>query len=1425
MTQTAAIWDAASFEDLEAGVDKIRAAVLDSTSRSTKGGRTLSTRTEGQKLLLSVIHSSVAVKSFIVTKDEKETGLRNLVNFGHSIGHALEAVLTPYLLHGECVSVGMVLEAEVARALGILSNAAVGRLTRCLKSHGLPVSMTDPRIVNSPYAHALRVPRLLDIMRVDKKNKGNKKRIVLLSRIGKCYEEKATEVDDAIIVNSLAPAMRVLSGPAKTSVQLATPGSKSISNRALVLASLAEGTCRISNLLHSDDTQVMITALQTLKGADISWENDGEVLVVQGGAGKLSVSRIVYPSYVPCLPQNEKPAENGEEIYLGNAGTASRFLTSVCTLVNHSQSTSTVITGNKRMKERPIGALVDALVTNGASISYKESEGSLPLAIGNTGLRGGHMQLAASISSQYVSSILLAAPYAKEEVHLELVGGQVISQPYIDMTIAMMADFGIQVQRLKSPDGSLLDQYRIPRGTYKNPSSYSVESDASSATYPVALAAISGTSCTLTNIGSSSLQGDARFAKEVLEPMGCKVEQTASSTTVTGPPPGQLRPLPLIDMEPMTDAFLTAAALAAVATAPPLSTPEKYQKTHSTRIIGIANQRVKECNRIKAMMDQLAKFGVETHELETGIEVIGIKPEQLKSGANIHCYDDHRVAMAFSILAAAAGGPGATIDERRCVEKTWPSWWDDLSRMGIKVEGVEFDKWQHVYGPARASYDPAATIFLTGMRGSGKTFTGSIGAGLLGRTFVDADDYFEERAQMGVREFVQQNGWPAFRAQELAYFKELVETKSINHVIALGGGIVETPEAHAMLCEYAHTTGPVVNIVRDIDEVVAYLDAERGRPAYGEDIRGVALRRAPLFRSCSSFDFVSHTGVKAMGKDENDHQVLLNIPMTPDDVRRSKESVVRFFQFVTRNELNHTDLTQDHTYFLCLTLPDVNPILHTLDEITAGVDAIELRVDMLSPSGISPTNDNAPPVDYVGQQLASLRKHTALPIIFTVRTKAEGGRFPDNAEQEYFDLLRSALRWGCEYVDLEVGRSAEPIRSLLHAKGDTQIIASKHDSTGRFKWDSGEAVAAFDEGSRIGDIVKLVGTATTLSDNFAMMAFRSALRNSKPLISLNMGAEGKLSRMLNPVFTPVTHPALPSAAPGQLTFADIQKGLELMGLLAPKQFYLFGNPILQSKSPLIHNTGFKLLGLPHQYQAHQIETLDDSIIQCIRASDFGGASVTIPYKVEILPHIDELTEVARVIGAVNTIIPVTQDGARRLLGDNTDWIGIRQALLTSFTSAHQALDGNAAGLVIGAGGTSRAAIYALHSIGMKTIYLFNRSLPNAHSVAEAFPQSWGIKVTTSLDNFEQPPAAIVTCVPAAGTSCRLHENSDAGVFIPDAIFARPQGGVVLDVAYKPYMTPTLMLAETHPNWATRSGIEMLLLQGFGQFKAWTGRGQ
>ncbi|KAI8848925.1 hypothetical protein BC829DRAFT_392939, partial [Chytridium lagenaria] len=379
----------------------------------------------GGDMLLKVILGSVRL-------DEKETGLRGLLNFGHSVGHAVEAILSPEMLHGECVSIGMVKEAEISRNLGHLGNVDVGRLVRCLQGYGLPVAIEDKIVMaRVPHKHCT-VDRLLDIMRVDKKNQGNKKRIVLLAAIGRTVEPKASFVSDDVIRKILSPA------------------AQSISNRALVLAALGEGRCKLKGLLLSDDVHVMLDALQKLVGITFDFEDEGETLVLTGGAGRIGVPN--------------------SEIYLGNAGTAARFLTTVCALAKGSEGT-TVVTGNARMKQRPIGPLVEALRENGCDIDFLESKGCLPLSIPASakGLPGGHIKLAASISSQYVSSILLSAPYAAEPVTLKLVGGAVVSQPYIDMTIAMMASFGV-----------------------KNPEVYHIEADASSATYPLAFAAITG---------------------------------------------------------------------------------------------------------------------------------------------------------------------------------------------------------------------------------------------------------------------------------------------------------------------------------------------------------------------------------------------------------------------------------------------------------------------------------------------------------------------------------------------------------------------------------------------------------------------------------------------------------------------------------------------------------------------------------------------------------------------------------------------------------------------------------------------------------------------------------------------------------------------------------------------------------------------
>ncbi|KIJ49316.1 hypothetical protein M422DRAFT_246408 [Sphaerobolus stellatus SS14] len=249
-------------------------------------------------------------------------------------------------------------------------------------------------------------------------------------------------------------------------------------------------------------------------------------------------------------------------------------------------------------------------------------------------------------------------------------------------------------------------------------------------------------------------------------------------------------------MESMTDAFLTALVLAAVATR--LAFPERRVEGN-TRIVGIANQRVKECNRIKAMIERTWwKIGVKTTELDDGLEVHGQDESTLKEGVSVHCYDDHRVAMAFSVLPTRI--KGTVIEEKRCVEKTWPNWWDDLhNKIGISVEGVDLEKASS--SGSQTTHDPAASVFLIGMRGAGKSHIARLAGETLDWEVVDADSVFAQKVG-NIKQFVKEKGWEAFRLAETHVLRELIVEKSKNCIISLGGGIVESPEARDVLKDY-----------------------------------------------------------------------------------------------------------------------------------------------------------------------------------------------------------------------------------------------------------------------------------------------------------------------------------------------------------------------------------------------------------------------------------------------------------------------------------------------------------------------------------------------------------------------------------------------------------------------------------------------
>ncbi|THD00447.1 hypothetical protein EYZ11_000011 [Aspergillus tanneri] len=1340
--KTAAISSEEEFAALEDNAD----AILTAVRRQVKPGQR---RFEGiEDLLKARILACARHKAYVVSADEREGGLRNLLNWGHSIGHAIEAILTPQILHGECVAIGMVKEAELARHLGLLKDVAVSRIVKCISAYGLPTTLKDSRIRKLTAGKHCPVDQLLFYMALDKKNDGPKKKVVLLSAIGRTYEPRASVVANEDISVVLAPSIEVQPGVAPSSnVVCAPPGSKSISNRALVLAALGSGTCRIKNLLHSDDTEVMLNALEKIGAATFSWEEEGEVLVVNGKGGDLQA----HPS----------------PLYLGNAGTASRFLTTVATLATAGSVESSLLTGNNRMKQRPIGDLVDALTTNGASIEYVEKKGSLPLKIAASGgFAGGQINLAAKVSSQYVSSLLMCAPYAKEPVTLKLVGGKPISQPYIDMTTAMMRSFGIDVQKSTSEEHT----YHIPQGRYVNPDEYVVESDASSATYPLAIAAITGTTCTVPNIGSKSLQGDARFAVDVLRPMGCSVKQTDTSTTVVGPPNGNLRPLPNVDMEPTTDAFLTASVLAAVA--------RGDGTNHTTRIYGIANQRVKECNRIKAMKDELAKFGVICREHDDGLEIDGIDRKTLRQPTGgIFCYDDHRIAFSFSVFSLVA--PQSTlILEKECVGKTWPGWWDTLRQLfTVKLKGKELDDESSALTQAEKT---SASVIIIGMRGAGKTTSGRWVAKTLNRPFVDLDTELEQNEGMAIPDIIKERGWQGFRDAELSLLQRTLKERSTGYVFACGGGVVEMPEARKLLVDYHKTKGTVMLIMRDIKQVMNFLSTDKTRPAYVEDM-----------------------------------------------MDRASEDFTRFMKVVTGQVDNLSIIKRKpQSFFVSLTLPNLREASDILPDVCAGSDAVELRVDLLK----DPSSDSdIPSVDYVADQMSFLRSRITLPLIFTIRTKSQGGRFPDDAHDAAMDLYRLAIRSGSEFVDLEIAFPDEMLRAVTEMKGYSKIIASHHDPKGELSWANMSWMKFYNRALEYGDVIKLVGVANSIDDNTALRKFKNWAESAHdvPVIAINMGDNGQLSRILNGFMTPVSHPSLPfKAAPGQLSAAEIRRGLSLMGEIKKKKFAIFGTPIAASRSPDLHNTLFDQMGLPHEYTRLETSNAEDAR-GFIRSPEFGGASVTIPLKLDIMPLLDEVAQEAEIIGAVNTIVPITDgtDKPARLVGYNTDWQGM---ILSLRNAGVQGTNGDSSAMVIGGGGTARAAIFALHSMGYAPIYIIGRSPSKLQSVVSTFPTGYDIRIVEGDEKLDKIPSVAIGTIPAdrpidpamRETLCHMFERAEeADADIVKTGEKAPR--VLLEMAYKPAVTALMQLA-SDAGWKTIPGLEVLVGQGWYQFKHWTG---
>lgn len=411
------------------------------------------------------------------------------------------------------------------------------------------------------------------------------------------------------------------------------PGSKSISNRVLLLSALARGDTRIEGLLAADDVERMIEALRTL-GVVIEQRNDPNATVVHSGADAFPVKRAV--------------------LSLGNAGTAFRPLTAALALAKgHYQ-----LSGAARMHERPIADLVDALRAMGADITYAGKEGYPPLTIGPGAIETRQaarppIAIRGDVSSQFVSALLMALPLAGGETIVE-VTGDLISKPYVEITLNLMRQFGVVVER------EAWHRFRIPAGAhYISPETVVVEGDASSASYFLAAGAVAGGPVRVTGVGRESIQGDVRFA-DVLAAMGARVD--SGEDWIEARRGSRLSGIDA-DFNMIPDAAMTAAVVALFAEGP-------------TTLRNIGSWRVKETDRIAAMATELAKLGA---TVEQGPDWLRVMPPTALRPATIDTYDDHRMAMCFSL--AALGGVAVRINDPRCVSKTFPDYFAAFARL------------------------------------------------------------------------------------------------------------------------------------------------------------------------------------------------------------------------------------------------------------------------------------------------------------------------------------------------------------------------------------------------------------------------------------------------------------------------------------------------------------------------------------------------------------------------------------------------------------------------------------------------------------------------------------------------------------------------------------------------------------------------
>ena len=1281
--------------------------------------------------LKELVIKAIKYKARIVQEDEKDSGVRNQLNFGHTIGHAIEMMPGNDMLHGECVAIGMVYELLCLRAVGVLEDSGdINRLISCLERFGLPTNM--PKHMLSweknfdEFQHLLLMDKKVGLVQSIGEVKVP---VVAVMRIGETIGATRTiGIPLHTVMRIVSPFVTVTRELGqKVSGHVVLPGSKSVANRALLLAAMAGRPVRLSNVPESADVCIMRHALAAL----------GYTVV---GVGK-SVFEISPP-----LADITSPVS---KCFVGNSGTSARFLLPFAAwLVSRNPERKIEFTCEPRMEDRPVKDLLDSLKQLFPQLVVEcwAKVDSFPLTLGwkkvedTRTLPVKEITVQGSLSSQFVSGLLMTAPLLGRPLTIRVLR-KIVSQPFIDMTVRLMEIFHVSGGVTASQDG---DEYCLQGRGYEGPvnAQYSIPGDAAGASYPLAIAAVTGGEISV-NVVNDGLQKDFAFT-QVLESLGCRVEFLVNSTRVTGP--SELFPITTpVDFNCMTDTFLTGAMVMAVSGG-------------KGQITGIANQRVKECDRIMAVVAALNRMGYKSEETEDGLTIFGDQSIMSEQPVYMPTFNDHRVAMSLSVLAMQH--PGILFENPRCVEKTYPDFFDMLERdLGLTVRGA-------CQGETKLSF---ATVII-GMRGIGKTTVGRWVSESIGSEFIDLDEWLQEAVGRPINEIITTHGWEEFRKKETQLLKEIVfraERETRNVIVSTGGGIGESPAARDLL--------KLVNTVvwlRASDELTVTAavkaSAQSGVPQYVDSVKATYLKRKGWYEECSTIDVFTD---------------------------RATDSPQRLLSHILDNRGLEAYLC-DGSKFVCLTssgYADWTEEMFGKAVDGPGVEAVELRIDLVSD------------LDHFFHSFSQIRMRVNKPVILTLRSKEEGGEFIGD-DHQYQQIVRQLIRMQPEFVDVEVARVAGDWLDAVDL-GRTKLIASVHSKERPEERRVGEAVRVVLR-PRWAQVGKVVFHAETLKDSITLTSIaikaRESKNNEKVLIAVCTGAGGIVSRAANPVLTPVCvidRKRLSAAAPGQIDAVQLEnlRDSSLAFFNNKFSFHLFGHPIDKSPSPYIHNLMFAMRGLSEvcQYSARRASSVDE-IIFCAKTKSFRGASVTIPLKEKVFDFLMdsadcEMSEEARMAGAVNTL-SVTDLG--KLRGDNTDLVALKEIIkkIDGFESKRV--------LVVGTGGAARGALVAATAL-CSDVSIAGRDEEKVSKLCEEFRAKFFEK------NERENPEIVIACIPSAGQS----------EFLPSTAGWDWKAITLIEMAYIPRLTPLVSKCK-ESGGRILLGEEVLLLQAMEQHKVW-----